>query len=244
QAFAGAPDYYGGDFRQEIQSGNLRNEDLIHRLHEIISQNHHALGYDPARKQLFGRIYLNQSGKDWAVTDVYCEKEYRNSDFPRLGLGPGVYPKDGTILNTEHTWPQSRFTGRFSRDLQKSDLHHLFPTDSEMNSHRSALHFGDVAETVENLKCSESRLGHAQSGEIVFEPPKAHRGNVARAIFYFATRYEMKINDQEESSLKKWNHDDPVDAFEMERNDEIQDLQGNRNPYIDMPELLDQIRDF
>ena len=42
-------------------------------------------------------------------------------------------------------------------------------------------------------------------------------------------------------TLIEWNYLDPVDAFELERNNEIFELQGNRNPFIDNPEWVDLI---
>ncbi|AZZ36042.1 nuclease [Bdellovibrio sp. qaytius] len=271
-------DYYGKDFQGQVQSGQLKNEQLLDTLFHIVSdahiktkgaedtlatncqsaslkpdQNciqHTALGYDGARKQMFGNIHLKQKADGtYYVKDVYCEKDFTDADFGLKGkgsdIGPGIIPGDGSILNCEHTWPQSRFTSRFPTELQKSDLHHLFPSDSEMNSHRSSLHFGEVDKDMEKLKCSQNRLGRGTGNAgTVFEPPVAHRGNVARAIFYFATRYKMKVGGAEEATLRIWNHDDPVDAEELKRNDQVEDLQGNRNPFVDFPELVDQVGSF
>lgn len=264
------PGYYGQDFYRGYQSGTVHNQELLQILFKILSGGHvkhpgqldevydncagkpspcivhTALGYEGARKLMFGeKMYLKQEGKQFSVKDVYCERVFTNNDFSsQNGIGPGQIP-DGKILNTEHTWPQSRFTGRFPTELQKSDLHHLFPTDSEMNSHRSSLHFGEVKSPTEPLKCPIAKIGHSTiNGEIVFEPPHDHKGRVARAILYFATRYQMKISDPEEVTLKKWNHDYPVDADEYQRNDTIEQAQGDRNPFIDFPDLADQIQDF
>lgn len=206
---------------------------------------HRALGYTKAREKLFGRLYLKNSVGVYSVTDVYCERTYTDADFgDRPTFGPDLVPSSGNIINTEHTWPQSRFTGRFSREMQKSDLHHLFPTDSEMNSRRGSLRFGNVVKEVEPLKCPMNRLGHQAEGGIIFEVPKAQRGNTARAIFYFATRYQMKISPPEETALRQWNVDDPVDAEEYVHNQQIEELQGNRNPYIDFADLINRIESF
>jgi endonuclease I len=147
-------------------------------------------------------------------------------------------------MNAEHTWPQSRFTNRYSKDLHKCDMHNLFPSDSEMNSRRSSLRFGNVLEDMEELKCDVSRLGSSEKGEVVFEPPADHKGNVARAIFYFAARYEMKISDEEEATLRDWNEEDPVDEAEVLRAEKIFQLQHTRNPFVDLPDLLEKIENF
>ncbi len=206
---------------------------------------HRALGYTKARQKLFGQIYLKNSGGAYSVTDVYCERTYTNADFGGSPtFGPDLVPSSGNVVNTEHTWPQSRFTGRFSREMQKSDLHHLFPTDSEMNARRGSLRFGTVVKDVEPLKCPINRLGHQADGAIIFEVPKIQRGNTARAIFYFATRYQMKISPSEETALRQWNIDDPVDAEEFVHNQQIEELQGNRNPYIDFADIINRIETF
>lgn len=265
--------YYGSDFYTGYDSGKLRDQELLNALQKILAgghikndqapdtivsscqgmgqapQNkciqHSALGYDGARKQMFGKLFLEQIGGAYAVEDVYCQHAFTDQDFGgKPNIGPGLIPKDGAVLNTEHTWPQSRFTNRFPKETQKSDLHHLFPTDSKMNSVRGSLHFGQVVEEVEQLKCPKARLGHQSNREIVFEAPTQHRGNVARAIFYFATRYQMKISPPEETELRQWNSQDPVDEAEFNRNNEVEKLQGNRNPFVDFPTLVDHIQHF
>jgi deoxyribonuclease I len=176
-----------------------------------------------------------QKGNGYVITDVYCQKEY---NVP----GPGKMPNN-SMLNVEHTWPQSQFGGS-GKGLQKSDMHHLFASDSKLNSDRGSLPFGTVLQEKKALKCPVSRVGYDSSGRTVFEPPTDHKGNVARALFYFAARYSMKIDPVQEAALKEWNHEDPVDEAEILRNDEIENIQGNRNPFIDKPELADAIADF
>ena len=82
------------------------------------------------------------------------------------------------------------------------------------------------------------------TGEYGFEPPVEHKGNVARALFYFAVRYDMRIAAHEEFFLRQWNVIDPVDDEEIARNNEIERLQGNRNPFIDDAALVELIEDF
>lgn len=266
------PLYYGNEFLSNYHEKKLHNEEMKSALFTILSgghikneksgdsiypncassdnpQNcteHHALGYNGARQKLFGGINLETLATgEFAVTDVYCEQTFTDRDFGgEKTFGPNLVPVSGNIINTEHTWPQSRFTGRFPRDTQKSDLHHLYPTDSQMNGRRSSLHFGNVTTPTEVLRCPISKLGHQANGEIVFEPPTRHKGNVARSIFYFATRYQMKLSAAEEAALREWDKQDPVDAFEFERNNIVEKLQGNRNPYIDFSDLIDQIDSF
>ena len=261
--------YYGQDFLN--RKNQLRDDAMIAALQAVLESGHlvqqgqadtlvtscdlargttcvmhTALGYDGARIAMFGSLYLEQTNGIYDVEDVYCERDYSDRGFKSEGnIGPGMLPKNGMILNTEHTWPQSRFTGRFSIDLQKSDLHHLFPTDSQMNSLRSSYHFGYVTQEAKPANCPIGKLGKDAGGrETVFEAPIHHRGNVARALFYFSVRYHMHIPANELAALREWNVQDPVDVAEQLRNGEIQKLQGNRNPFIDFPELANQIQTF
>ena len=267
--------YYGADFVNEYQSGQLQDSEISEKLHVILISGHiqrdnapdeivrscdksklhadsttttqcrqHAsIGYERAKQKLFGVLFLNDHGGSYSLSEVYCEKNYTDADFGgKKTVFPGWKPANADLINTEHTWPQSRFTSRFPKDMQKSDLHHLFPTDTKMNSSRGAFRFGNVLKEIDPLKCPNARLGHPQeSSEIVFEAPVVHRGNVARAIFYFATRYQMKVSPAEKATLIQWNDADPVDEQELKRNDLIEKAQGNRNPFIDFPDLLSRI---
>jgi len=258
--------YYGDEFYQDLNSG-ASNQALAQRLKTILKSyhtpqdggldkvspncggngcyQHTAFGYDNARKFLFGSFYLIKDGNGYGVKDVYCDHNAMSDSFKGgNGPGPGIIP-DSTVINAEHTWPQSRFTGKYSTALQKSDLHHLFPTDSQMNSIRGNGWFGEVVKDTQTLKCKNVRYGKTdKGGEDVFEPPQEHRGNVARALFYFSTRYDLPIDARLEQVLRKWNNDDPVDDEERDRNEKIAKLQGNRNPFVDYPELADKISDF
>ncbi|MBC7741912.1 MAG: endonuclease [Bdellovibrionaceae bacterium] len=205
-----------------------------------------SLGYDGARTFLFGSFYLVKvDSSNYGVKEMYCDRVYQNADFKGGGRpGPGITP-DSAVINTEHTWPQSRFNGRYSRDLQKADLHHLFPTDSQMNSIRGSNIFGEVTQDDGQAICNASRSGVGTAGpREIFEPANPHKGHVARALFYMSIRYELPISQEEEIVLKKWNREHPVDDEEYRRNDAIFKMQHNRNPFIDHPELADQINDF
>ena len=191
-----------------------------------------------------GYYYLVQTSTGYGVREVYCGRIYSQSEFGNEPPAPQKIP-NGNIVNTEHTWPQSRFNPKASIEEQKSDLHHLFPTDSQLNSVRGNHEFGQVTMVTEKLRCSASKAGHSKANSgIVFEPPDAHKGNAARAIFYFSTRYNLPISLAEETVLKSWNQLDPVDQEELTRNDAIFKVEGSRNPYVDYSELADRISDF
>jgi endonuclease I len=89
-----------------------------------------------------------------------------------------------------------------------------------------------------------SVVGEDEDGRRVMSVRGPMRGNVARALFYFAVRYDQPIDDREERILRKWHAEDPPDAGERARNDRVERAQGNRNPFVDRPELVARIRDF
>jgi deoxyribonuclease-1 len=238
-AFAQSP-YYPTTLQDQIEKHQLKDDALKAELLKLLSTGHKAVGYSPAKKFLFGQLHLKKNDKGYFVEDVYCKKEFTS------GVGPGNIP-DQNQVNCEHTWPQSKFTGGFPNETQKSDLHHLFPTDSHANSTRGNFDFAEVSAN-ENLgtDCSTSKSGPSTvtGGKNFFEPPTDHKGNVARALFYFSVRYKIHIEDHEEEFLRRWNDLDPVDQEEINRNNAIEKIQGNRNPFIDFPTLASDIKNF
>lgn len=261
-------EYYPQDFYENVDGG-LKDSDLKRNLFQILSQahipaanghdtlkancptsnndcfKHFSLGYNSARKILFGELHLEKHGNNYAIRDVYCQHLSVPSDYEQNPPGPGQIP-DPNVLNAEHTWPQSRFSGRFDRNMQKSDLHILYPALADANTSRSNHEFNEVSAALPSPCPKISRRGHAASGgtKIYYEPPTMHKGNVARAIFYFSVRYQLQVSSAEEASLRAWHRGDPPDAFEQRRNETIFAKQKVRNPFIDHPELVDLISDF
>lgn len=258
--------YYGEEFYNNIATG-MKGDDLRESISHVLESYHRSvdnqfdelsascegrgcytqtsIGYDGARVFLMGKYYLVDHGNgNYGVRDVYCNNEKTSRDFNGKDRpGPNRVPS-ANVINTEHTWPQSHF-GTHGRGFQKADLHHLFPTDSQANSTRGNFSFGEVGQDTKPVSCTASRFGRATDGTPnVFEPPDSHKGNVARALFYFSIRYKMRIDASQEAYLRKWSKEDPVDEDEMRRNQAIFEVQANRNPFIDVPGLEDSIDNF
>ncbi len=256
--------YYPASFVQKTNSKIIRDEVLKTEIHTLLTANHlrdskgnkdtlgcpvagvgncyaqRSLGYDGARKVLFGKLHIVQEGSQYFIRDVYCHRKFTSN------VKPGGIPNHAEI-NCEHTWPQSKFSNTYPKDIQKADLHHLFPTDSKANSVRGNFDFAEISQDNGQLDdCSASKSGASSAGgsDDLFEPPTEHKGNAARALFYFSIRYKIKIPASEEEVLKRWHTLDPVDDAEMIRNNSIQYAQGNRNPFIDYPELVNSINKF
>lgn len=152
---------------------------------------------------------------------------------------------DNDVMNCEHTWPRARMSPRdtLRYSHEQSDIHHLLPTISGANSLRGSERFGDV-ENGRNLDYLPAVYGTDARGEIVFQPRRERQGDVARVIFYFSVRWGKPIRDDEEAALRGWMTDDPVDDRERARNDAVEAIQGNRNPFVDCPGLVARIADF
>ena len=254
-----ASHYYPKAVQDQFLQEDVQNEELTAIIFNVLSSRHQrnnsgpdtlgcngkrgncysqqSLGYRGAKRALFGTLHLEEDSRGYYVKDIYCRKEYSES---QQNIGPGKIPNH-QVINCEHTWPQSRFSTKFSKGLQKSDLHHLYPADSKVNSVRGHYEFGNVRKSKTLKNCDASK---SQKGSNYFEPPEEHKGNVARAIFYFSVRYQIDISSREEKVLRQWNLLDPIDHEEEVRNDKIFELQGNRNPFIDFPQLVDKISNF
>ena len=210
-------------------------------LKDMVLAGHSPIqSYRDAREHLFGDIHLRRDKDGHYVRDVYCH------DIIRTKVGPMRIP-DARVINTEHTWPKSRFNKRMPYNYQLTDLHHLYPTNSQANGRRGNYHFTELPNESGPVQhgCNDSHLGRIQgTGKDGFEPPAEHKGNVARALFYFSIRYDIPIKEYEEVHLRMWHVSDPVDQDEIRRNDIVERAQGNRNPFIDRPELVSRINNF
>ena len=150
--------------------------------------------------------------------------ESRSKEFVQKRGNP-----EGTI-NTEHIYPQS-YIKRLSHSTEEplGDLHHLQYADRSKNSSRGNLPFG---------------AGKGQAGRVfqrkAWYPSDDYRGDVARMVLYMNLRYNLpceQVSMGGISLLLKWNAEDPISVLEIQRNNEIEAAQGNRNPFIDNPYL-------
>jgi len=115
------------------------------------------------------------------------------------------------------------------------DAHHIRAVDGQENSSRNNRNYG------------------VDYNGPIATPTTTWKGDVARACFYMAVRYDglnvVNGNPPENSigqigdlaTLLTWNQTDPRDDFEMNRNNYIYTWQVNRNPFIDYPNLADYV---
>ncbi|MFN1217130.1 endonuclease [Chryseobacterium kwangjuense] len=240
-------------------AAGLTGAPLKTALKGIIKQGHQDHGYDGlwTAYATTDRDYFYEN--DGKILDIYSENP-NGPDPYTFNLGTnqcGQYSNEGDCYNREHIVPQSLFNQGFP---MKSDVHFIRATDGKVNGMRSNYPFGKVA-TASYTSDNGSKLGNSASagyGGTVFEPIDAFKGDVARMIFYFVTRYEAELpgfstgnmlggstfpglQQWELNQLLAWHTTDPVSAEEVARNNASYTYQGNRNPFIDNPAYANQI---
>jgi endonuclease I len=172
----------------------------------------------------------------------------------------GSYYGEGSCYNREHSFPQAWWGG--STDTMTSDLFHIFPTDGYVNGQRDSYPFGEVGSASWTSQNGSKRGTSSVAGYsgTVFEPIDDYKGDFARAQLYMAVRYKNKISIWNSyasyvldgtsypafdswyiTMLLQWHADDPVSQKEIDRNDDVYNIQGNRNPFVDHPEYANQI---
>jgi len=162
----------------------------------------------------------------------------------------------GITWNREHVWASSRGIGdvdNYTRGAG-SDLHNLRACIPSINTARNNRWFAECNEPYQYN--NENTGSYTSSSQWVWKPRDEDKGDVARIIFYMAVRYEgdsgepdLEVVDYfpdkyskepfhaKLSALYQWHLDDPVDDWELHRNEIIYDNQNNRNPFIDRPEF-------
>lgn len=186
---------------------------------------------------------------DGKVWDMYSSKT--NYDFDDHGSS---FPYEGSGYNREHSFPRSWFGGEV--EPMNSDVMHIVPTDGYVNNRRNNYPFGETTNPTYTSDGGFSKLGPSSisgySGT-VFEPNDEYKGDFARIYFYMVTCYEDRISSWDSDMLSgnkypafttwalnmllRWAEEDPVSQKEIDRNNAVYELQGNRNPYVDYPGL-------
>lgn len=168
------------------------------------------------------------------ITLLYTSVSVQFSDF--IGSGSIGW-------NREHVWPKS--LGGFENSGAGADLHHIRPDDVTTNARRGNLKYGNAknGSEVKGSTLVSGALGGYSAGSY-FEPLDDVKGDVARICLYVWVRYGAEYSKCAEITnvfesvdvLLEWCAADPVDTWEMGRNEVVAEIQGNRNVFIDYPE--------
>ena len=155
----------------------------------------------------------------------------------------------GQVINIEHIYPtsrmaehagcQNRMQCRESKNpvfmRMEADLHNMYPAWQTVITHRYEFRYGLVSG--EDWRFDDCDF-EWKSG--IVEPRQIARGNIARAMLYMHSRYDIPVEKNALALFKVWNRIDAPSKQEKVRNDIIERLQGQRNPYIDRPSIAEQ----
>lgn len=229
----------------------LTSENLRKQLYSDISQ-HTMLSYNQVRGDK-AKVDVRADGKIW---DIYSAYNFYLSDYCS-----GIDIVEGECYNREHVLPKSWWGGSTSEAMY-TDLHHIYSVDAMANDKRSAWIYDEVktASWSNNLG---SKLGTSTnwSSETAFEPVDEYKGDIARIYFYMLTCYMNKdftqggkgyryftysngVSNFKTTALAlmlKWHRQDPVSDKEITRNSKVANLQGNDNPFVIQPALVEYI---
>lgn len=235
-------------------ANGLTGNQLKMALHNII-KGHTTISYN----QIWNAFWSTDNKGDGIVWDMYSDVPGGTPAYVyHLGEDQcGNYHGEGDCYNREHSWPQSWFN---SQTTPRTDLHHIFATDGQVNHDRAAYPFGEVR-TPSSTFTNGSKLGVSKTPGYtgtVFEPIDEYKGDFARALMYMSVRYytedgnwgssdmttKSEIKPWAIEMLMRWNEQDPVSPKEINRNNVIfTDYQHNRNPFVDHPEYARMIWD-
>ena len=239
------PGYYNN-------AAGLNGTLLQDALHDIID-DHTGLTYGDLWAH-FEQTDKKSNGKVW---DMYSDIPGSTPPYQFTFFSDqcGNYGQEGDCYNREHSFPKSWFGG--SSYPMYSDLFHIYPTDGYVNNRRANYSYGDVG-SASWTSMNGSTLGGCISpgfSGTAFEPIDAYKGDLARGLLYMAVRYYGEDNgwpgsDMFDGSqptswalelLRDWHEADPVSTKEIDRNNAVYGIQGNRNPFIDHPEYVEMI---
>lgn len=216
-----------------------------------LGQNHTKLSYDKIRADKIKIDIINGN-----VVDIYSNCSFVPNDY----CGSGTYDGECYCYNREHLVPRSWWAKTTDYDTYalNSDLVHVFPTDYLANSQRGNNPLDNVVSNSWTNNAG-ARLGRSEHyGNVTaFEVPDEYKGDVARVYFYVVTTYRnVQLNlanggrqmfsfsggvstftSTARQLMLQWAEQDPISDKEIKRNNDIHNKQGNRNPFIDLPDL-------
>lgn len=250
------------DMPRDYYSNSLEGKsgaELKTALHNLL-KDHKRIAYGSRNYDgactwtVFRNSDKRSNGKVW---DMYSDYSY---SFPTSGAAKG--------MNIEHSVPKS-WWGDSDYDSSTPgypyqydatyDLHHLVPADADANSAKSNYALGEVVTPSFDNGVSKVGTGYANGKATnLFEPADEYKGDFARMYLYFVTCYQNyawkslattmfaqnsypTLNAYGLKLLLDWHRQDPVSQKELDRNNAVYSFQGNRNPYIDYPNMVEYI---
>lgn len=188
---------------------------LYRELKELMKSNHDYQTSYNATKDMYQYTDCQNSGKTSSKISSF---------YSGTAIGPAW--DGGSTWNREHTWPDSKGLG----GSDENDIMMLRPTSKSENSSRGNTAYGEGSNFYDPNDESGGKYNL--------------HGDVARIMLYQYVRwgntsYMWGASGVMESRavLLKWMQEDPVDTWELGRNDSVESITGTRNVFVDFPEL-------
>ena len=239
------------DYYRSVEG--LRKAELKTALHDLI-QPARVLGYGgKGEGYTWAGFYETDMLEGGYVRDRYSHVQRQfNADKTAV-----------SNMNIEHIWANS-WWGHVVNNAY-CDLFNLYPADATANGRKSNNPIGvvDGAVAYENgvVKVGKSTSYRTDSIITVWEPADEWKGDFARTYFYMATCYQhmrdlwttnegwLTVDGSDWPTMRPWVYQlmlqwakvDPVDDIERDRNEVIYGIQGNRNPFVDYPQLCEYV---
>lgn len=240
----------------------LNGDDLRLALYNII-KNHNSQSYS----SLWGHFNsTDKQQSNNYIWDMYSDNPNGANPYNYVYNTDkcGNYNSEGDCYNREHSMPKSWFNNVAPL---YTDLFHIYPTDGYVNNKRGNYSLGEVGTVTWTSNngskvgiCNYPGYSSTFTNPKVFEPIDEYKGDFARSYFYMLTRYRFhkfynnnannndmvvgnggvdvtQFTNWAENMLTEWAVNDPVSQKEIDRNNKVYQIQGNRNPYIDHPEF-------
>lgn len=223
-----------------------KGAELKTAIHDIIKKAN-MLEYGSGNRYTWWGFWSTDRNENGYFIDRYSsEKEWVKSTSQGAA---------GAGMNIEHSFPKSWWGGAKSQAYK--DLYNLMPCERKINSTKSNYPMGIVVSGDKGN--GWTKVGKGTDGKWYWEPADPWKGDFARGYMYMATAYQdytwkgtqaLQILQQGAyPTLQKWAYTlyiqwakaDKPNALEIKRNNDVAKIQGNRNPYVDFPNLMEYV---
>ena len=219
-----------------------KGAELKTAVHNVI-KNAKVLNYGSGDGSTWWGFYVTDNDNGYVI-DRYSNEQRKFGNRGSVVSG----------MNIEHSFPKSWWGG--SSNQAYKDLYNLMPSDAKANSSKSNYGMGKVVNASYDNGCI--KVGTGEQGFKVWQPSEEYEGDFARGYMYMATAYQnltfvseglKSLENGDYPTLKawaskqyiEWAKADPVNQQEIDRNEAVCSIQGNRNPFIDFPNLMEYI---
>lgn len=209
-----------------------------------LTRNANTLSYGDGTNSTWWGFYVTDKDAEGYVIDRYSNNKVKFGNRGSVASG----------MNIEHSFPKSWWGG--SKNQAYKDLYNLMPSESKANNSKGNYGMGIVTTVTYDNGCI--KVGTGNGGMQLWQPAEVWKGDFSRGYMYMATAYQnLTYQGEGLNSLQngayptlkewaytlylKWMREDKVSQVEVDRNNAVADIQGNRNLYVDFPTLAEYV---